>query len=206
MDRCCPRVVLLDLDGTVIDTMGEYTREAARLISEATGMSLGEAERLYRETMGMSFRKQLQAVGVPRGRVEEVASRFEEWKRRLISRLNLDRRVVEAITLLRRHGLKVYISTNNECRVVEELIPQGLVDGVLCNIPGSGVEKGRPHLEEVARREGVEPCQVVFIGDSSYDIGLYAGLGVRTLRTRGLWADPGPVLEVLRLKEECEAD
>ncbi|MCE4602426.1 MAG: HAD family hydrolase [Desulfurococcales archaeon] len=205
MSRCCPRVVLLDLDGTVIDTMELYTEEASRLISEATSMELGEARRLYRETMGMPFRRQLLEAGTPPGIVEDVARRFEEWKRRLLSRIQVDPRVVEAVQMLRSRGIRVYLSTNNECTVIRGLLPQGVLDGVLCNDPGRGFEKGRPHLDEVLAREGVKPCEVAFIGDSVYDLNLYEGLGVKVLATRGLWIDWDPIYRVLAWKEECEA-
>lgn len=206
MARCCPKVVLLDLDGTVIDTMDLYTEEASRLISEAGGMSLEEARRLYKETMGMPFRKQLLEAGVPRERVEDVARRFEEWKRNLLVGIKVDSRVVETVERMRARGLRVYLSTNNECNVIRGLIPEGMLDGVLCNDPGSGFEKGKPHLDEIVAKEGVEPCEVVFVGDSSYDLRLYEDLGARVVATRGLWRDPGVAEVILAWKEECEAN
>ncbi len=204
--ECCPRVVLLDFDGTIIDTMGLYTVEAARLISMYTGMSLEEAETLYRSTAGMPFRRQLEMAGLRGGKVEEAARRFEEWKKSLLSRLRLDNRVIEAVSSIKGLGFKVYLSTNNECSVISGLSLDRVFDGVLCNEPGRGFEKGEPHLREVMRREGVEACSIVFIGDSEYDIRLYRGLGVRVIRTNGLWRDEGVVRRLAWLKEECEGD
>ncbi len=203
---CCPRVVLLDFDGTVIDTMRLYTVEAARLISMYTGMSLEEAETLYRNTAGMSFRRQLEEAGLRGGKVEEVARRFEEWKRSLLSRLRLNKRVVEAVSSMKDLGFKVYLSTNNECSVISGLGLDRVFDGVLCNEPGRGFEKGEPHLREVMRREGVEACSIVFIGDSDYDIRLYRGLGVRVIRTSGLWRDESIIRRLAGLKEDCKGE
>jgi len=201
-----PRVVLLDFDGTVIDTMHEYAEKAAHLIAEATGLPLEEAHKLYMETAGRAFREQLRLVGVPEGLVEALAREFETYKKGLLARARLDPLVVERIEKLRRAGLRVYLSTNNECEVVgsnRELTAH--FDGVLCYDKERGLFKGRPHVELVKRVEGVEPGEIVFIGDSDYDIQLYEGLGVRTVRTRGLWL-PGDraVDTVLGLAGGCE--
>lgn len=188
MGACRVRVVLLDLDGTLIDTMDLYTAEASRIISEATGATTGEAERLYKATAGMPFRDQLRLAGAREDLIEYYAGRFEEWKRRLLRSVEVPGRAIAVVEELRAMGLKVYVSTNNECRVIQGLLPPAF-DGVLCNDPEKGMRKGRPHLEEVLRREGVEPCQVLFIGDSDYDIKTYKELGVKVLKTRGLWRD-----------------
>ncbi len=185
----CVKVVLLDFDGTVVDTMGEYARLAAPLIARALGVSLEEARRLYLATAGRSFRDQLRILGVKE--VEVYAREFEELKKPLLASLVLNALVVERIRRLREAGLKVYLSTNNECRVVEaNRHLTSLFDAVLCYDEERGLRKGREHLEEVMRREGVSVEEVVFIGDSGYDIELYSSLGVRAIRTKGLW-DPG---------------
>ncbi len=194
----CVRVVLLDFDGTVVDTMGEYAGLAAPLIAEALGVSLEEARRLYLATAGRSFRDQLRLLGV--ADVEGYARRFEEAKKPLLARLALHPLVLERVEALRRAGLRVHLSTNNECSVVASnpRLTEPF-DGVLCYDEGRGLRKGREHLEEVARLEGVEPGEVAFIGDSDYDLELYSGLGVRVYRTRGLWRpDDDAVDRVLR--------
>ncbi len=195
----CVKVVLLDFDGTVVDTMKEYARLAAPLIAQALGISLEEAKRLYMETAGRSFRDQLTLLGVKE--IEVYARKFEELKKPLLANLKLNPLVAERIKRLRDAGLKVYLSTNNECRVIEVNRHLTLLfDAVLCYDEEKGLRKGREHLMEVLRREGVSVEEVVFIGDSDYDVELYSGLGVHAIRTKGLW-DPADnaVEEILRI-------
>ncbi|WP_460123639.1 HAD family hydrolase [Stetteria hydrogenophila] len=187
----CVRVVLLDFDGTVVDTMKAYADLAAPLLAAALRVGLEEARRLYLATAGRAFREQLRILGVRGAEAERVARAFEEAKKRILASLSLDGLVVERVEALKRAGLRVYLSTNNECRVIS--VNRGLTslfDGVLCYDEERGLRKGREHLEEVLRRERVGLGEVVFIGDTDYDLGLYSSLGVRVVRTRGLW-DPG---------------
>jgi len=201
----CPRVILLDFDGTVVDTMSGYEAKAAELISRATGMTREEALRFYRETAGRAFRDQLRLAGVPEDLVEPLAREFEEYKRELLSGVRIDPLTRERIEALRGAGLRVYLSTNNECNVIStNAMLASLFDGVLCYDAGRGLAKGEPHLRVVMRREGVEPGEIVFIGDSQYDIDLYRGLGTHTIRTRGLWRpDDDAVERVLGLAGRC---
>ncbi|MEB2836308.1 MAG: HAD family hydrolase [Desulfurococcales archaeon] len=193
---CCrPRVVLLDFDGTMVDTMGAYAELAAGLVEARAGLPRGEALRLYLETAGMAFRDQLRLMGLTGGLAEALAREFEEGKRRILSRLRLHPKVEWLASQLRARGLRVIVSTNNECSVVnsnKELTR--VFDAILCHDPARGTGKGEPHLRLIEERLGVERCEVVFIGDSDYDLSLYRPLGVRVLRTRGLWLDAEEVL------------
>lgn len=198
----CVKVVMLDFDGTVVDTMREYTELAAPLIARALGVSLEEAKRLYVRTAGRSFRDQLRLLGVED--VERYAREFEALKKPLLARLTLDPLVVERVRMIRRAGLKVYLSTNNECRVVEvNKNLTSLFDGVLCYDEEKGLKKGAEHLREVLEREGVSVEEVVFIGDSEYDVQLYSSLGVRTIRTRGLWVPEDRAVDEVLESVKC---
>jgi len=201
----CPRIVLLDFDGTIVDTMKHYEEKAAELISRATPKSLEEALRFYRDTAGRAFREQLRLAGVPEDLIEPLAREFEEYKRRLLSEVRLDPTTRKRIEDLRGAGLRVYLSTNNECSVIASN-PRltSVFDGVLCYDASRGLYKGEPHLRMIMEREGVEPGEVVFIGDSQYDINLYGSLGSLTVQTRGLWRpDDMAVEEVLSLVKRC---
>ncbi len=188
-DECCIRIVLLDLDGTVIDTMGIYSRKAAELISRAVGIGVEEAIRLYLELAGRPFIEQLQIIGVPPDVAERLSREFEEWKMALFRSIEVDPRVVDEISSIRRR-LKVYISTNNECNVVSvNSNLADLVDGILCYDRNTGSRKGDPHVNILLEKEGVEPCNILFIGDSEYDVEVYSRLGLRVHKTKGLWAD-----------------
>ncbi|MEB3816343.1 MAG: HAD hydrolase-like protein [Desulfurococcales archaeon] len=195
---CKPKVILLDFDGTIVDTMDEYARLAADIITAETRLPRDEVEKRYRETAGMAFRDQLRLLGLDDGTIEGIASKFEAAKRRLLSRLRVSENVEWFVKQARARGLKVYVSTNNECNVVNSnaalLKP---FDGVLCYDPERGLKKGEGHIGFLERVLGVRRCEIVFIGDSRYDVELHRSLGVRILVTRGLWLDAERVLHSL---------
>lgn len=200
---CHVRLVLFDLDGTIIDTMGHYARIASKLIVGALqSITPEEALERYLETGGRSFRDQLRLMGVPEVMVEELAARFEEEKRSLLKSVRPSPLVVERINRLKRAGLKAALSTNNECSVIERLDwLHALFDIVLCHDPVRGDGKGDPHLRRLLEL-GYRRCEIAFVGDSDYDLDTYQRLGVRVLRTRGLWrGDDRVVEEILGLLE-----
>ena len=185
--ECCIKIVLLDLDGTVIDTMGLYADKAAELISEAIGINIEKARKLYLELAGRPFIEQLELIGIQPPLSDALSRVFEEWKRDLLKRVKVDDNVAHLISVLRRR-FKVYISTNNECSVVlDNKHLTRLVDGVLCYDKSTGSRKGEPHIRMLMENENVSPCNILFIGDSEYDIRIYEELGVEVVRTNGLW-------------------
>ena len=196
MPGCRPRIVLLDFDGTIINTMKYYAGIASSIIEEEAGIPREAALRMYMETAGMAFRDQLARMGIRGEAAERIARRFENEKSNMLRRMRLDPRVKWFIGELRKRGLLVYLSTNNECRIVRGLRELAAVfDGILCHDPVSGTRKGRDHLRALKREHGVTPCEIVFVGDSDYDITLYGELGVRTIKTRGLWRDSREILK-----------
>lgn len=189
--------MLLDFDGTVVDTMEWYADAASRIIEEVAGIPREEARRLYLATAGRPFREQLRLMGLRGEALEAAASRFEEEKRAMLRRVTLSPEVERFAARAREMGLQVFLSTNNECSVVSSN-PQltRVFDGVLCHDPETGMGKGEPHVKALGAMLGVRRCEILFIGDSDYDIELHAPLGVTPIRTRGLWR-PGEAERLL---------
>ncbi len=191
-------MLLLDFDGTVVDTMDEYSRIASQIISKYTGMDVGEARKVYDETRGMAFRDQLSVAGVPRDLVEEAAREFEEEKKGVLESVRIDDRVKEFVSIARRRGLKVILSTNNECSIVSNIRElREIFDEVLCHDPTTGIRKGADHVRIIAEKYAIPVENILFIGDSDYDLRLYSQLGVRSVKTRGIWADYDYLIEYL---------
>ena len=185
--------------------MEEYTKEAAAIISKYTGMSLDDARKLYNETRGMAFRDQLSHAGVPDEVLEEAAREFEARKASILARVRVYDSVRTFIEEARRRGLRVALSTNNECRLVSALDElKRIFDVILCHDPETGVRKGRDHVRILQDMYDISMDSILFIGDSDYDIELYSSLGVRTLKTKGIWRDHGSLLEYLEHVKICE--
>ena len=56
------QLLVFDLDGTLIDTMGDYADKAAALIRDHYGTPKDEARRRYFETSGVPFEQQLEQI------------------------------------------------------------------------------------------------------------------------------------------------
>ncbi len=197
---CRTRVVMFDFDGTIINTMSEYADAAATIISKLSGIDVEEARRFYLATRGMAFPDQLRAAGISGADAVRAARLFEEEKLEILDSIRPDPVVVELLRRLRRSGVVTVLSTNNECSVVSKIAwLHGLFDMVLCYSPTSS--KGAGHAWRVMREYGVEPCQMLFVGDGAYDLEVYSRLGVPTVETKGLWV-PDEAEKLLSLVAE----
>lgn len=179
------RVVLLDFDGTVVDTMSVYARWVGETLGPLLGLEAEEVARRYLEMAGMPFVEQARLMGIPDDRVQEVVSGFVEFKRSVLKSLDVNECVRKFVEGLAERGYIVALSTNNECESVSYSPAITCFHLVLC-FDGVWHRKGAPHLETLRRLFG-DDVQVVFIGDSEYDMRVYSDLGIPTLRTKGLF-------------------
>lgn len=99
----------------------------------------------------------------------------------------------EALGLCRARGLPTAVVSNFDCRLVPLLDACGLhVDAVVTSTAVGAAKPDPAPLREACRRLGVEPCEVLHIGDSEReDGGLCLATGARFLRV----ADGIPDLE-----------
>src|ERR1043166_3935452 len=75
-----PRVLLCDLDGTLIDTMPTLADLAAQVMAESYSMPLSLAREMYVATCGLPFSQQLEAICPGDARNTGVSDRFEAAK------------------------------------------------------------------------------------------------------------------------------
>ncbi|MCE4621646.1 MAG: HAD hydrolase-like protein [Desulfurococcales archaeon] len=200
---CKIRIVLFDFDGTIVDTMDALANKASEIISKALAIDKETARKSYLSLAGRPFREQLKLLGVDEPRREQAALEFEEFKKSLVKSIKLDPLVINRLNALRSLGLKIYLSTNTECSVImENKDLTEVFDGVLCHDPLTGSRKGRHHLEELTKLENVELDEIVFVGDSLYDLEIYGRLGIKAIKTRGLWVPEDKSVEAII--EYCE--
>ena len=97
----------------------------------------------------------------------------------------------ETLAELRRQGRRIGVISGSVDLVVETLFPDGPFDHVLINRlefgPDGRLAGGSPTpydldrkadgLVELARREGLEPARVAFVGDNSNDVAVAAAAG-----------------------------
>jgi phosphoglycolate phosphatase-like HAD superfamily hydrolase len=167
--------ILFDLDGTLADTMGAFADVAARVLARY-GLAADAARARYRETSGVPFRRQLDAIvpGAPAAELDDAAADFEREKQAIAASARMDAPTESALRTLRAAGHRLGISSNGA---------QVHVDAFAARTPGlfelalgwaSGHEK--PHAIHARRALG-EP--IVFVGDSPQDRALAEAAGFR---------------------------
>lgn len=163
------RVVILDFDGTVADTMSYLTDLAAGLLVRRYGMALEEARRAYVDTTGLPFVQQMEMLYPGDARNAETVALFETDKRESMHRFDLFPDVRGVIAAIRDSGIKVCVSSGNyEDLILDFMERRGLeVDLVMGFRPG--FEKGRDHFEHAMRMFETGREVTVFVGDSIKD-------------------------------------
>ncbi len=164
-----PKVLLCDLDGTLIDTMPVLADLATDVLSEQYGLPRSLGRELYLSTCGLPFFQQLDAICPGDARNAFAADLFESRKpaRCRAARMPTDTR--GALFALQGRGVRIAISSNNGIDNVQAFardsrFPFDLVLGF-----GDGMAKGKPHVARTIDAFGVGVEDLMFVGDSLHD-------------------------------------
>ncbi len=163
------RLLVFDLDGTLIDTMGDYADKAAALIFEHYGLKIAEARRRYFETSGLPFEWQLEQMFPKEPCNTEVAEIFESWKDGHLANVTLSSETEQLLRGWRNTGFRAAISSNNLEPYVQRLATGWPVDVALGYRAQDGFGKGEPHFQKLEERFDFSRQQMLFIGDSPND-------------------------------------
>lgn len=174
-----PKLVLFDLDGTLVDSMGIYTEIASQLISEHYGLSKDEARKLYLKTSGLPFIKQLEIIFPEDEKNGRVAETFERLKGEVVKSLRIESEGVEVIKRLRDMGVLTAVSSNNLQEYVEEIVrSSGAKPDYVLGWDGKDFTKGEPHVEYLERKTGINRKNFLMVGDSLSDLKLAKSSGI----------------------------
>ena len=115
------RAVLLDFDGTLVDTMGEYADAVANIVAPVVGRREEEVRRLYLSYSGLPFDRQLSKMypDLDPGVREGIISLFRERKVEILRGKTVGEGARRAISTLRGAGLAVFISSNLEQDILD---------------------------------------------------------------------------------------
>lgn len=176
------RVLVFDLDGTLVPTMEDYADRAAQLMEESFGTPFAQARRSYFATSGLPFEKQLRQL-YPEHDTDPVAQRFEDWKDGYLTGIAIASDTAALLQQWRDRGLLVAISSNNLEHYVERLARDWPVDMALgYRAPSAGdpgFAKGEPHFRAIEERFGIDRAAFLFTGDSPNDAHIAAATRVR---------------------------
>lgn len=173
-----PKVLLCDLDGTLIDTMPMLADLATEVMVGLYGLPKPLARELYLATCGLPFIAQLEDIFPGDARNREASNLFEGIKPTRCGSARMPADTLAALSDLKQRGVRVAVSSNNGGQNVEAFASSANFSFDLVMGYGNGLSKGRPHVQMVERAFGVGRGEMMFIGDSLHDgeIALVEGL------------------------------
>ena len=164
-----PKVVLCDLDGTLIDSMPTLADLATEVIEERYGTPRVLARELYLATCGLPFVKQLEHIYPGDPRNEQAAAAFEARKPARCNAIRMPADTRRALERLRGMGVRIGVSSNNGTENVLAFARNTDFAFDLLLGYGGGLAKGKPHLDATARLFGTDRQEMLFVGDSLHD-------------------------------------
>jgi len=189
------RAVLLDVDGTLIDSNDAHTRAWVEVLARH-GFDAPYEE--IRRLIGMGSDKLLPEVaGIssesPRGK-QISEERGELFRSRYLPHLKPFPSVRELLERMRADGKQLVIATSAHDEELKGLLKiAGVEDLIQGETSSSDAENSKPDPDIVAaalRKSGCPPPDVVMLGDTPYDVeaARKAGAAVIALRCGG-WDD-----------------
>ena len=190
------RGVILDVDGTLVDSNDAHTRAWIEALAE-DGVQV-EYEKV-RRLIGMGGDKLLpEASGIEKD--SEQGERIGQRRRKIFTKRYLPYlkpfpRTRDLLLRMREAGLKLVIASSAEAEELEQLLKiAGADDLVEATTSSSDAEESKPDpdiIEAAVQNSGFGPGELIMLGDTPYDIEAAQKAGVRTMAVQcGSWQEP----------------
>ncbi|WP_414657113.1 HAD family hydrolase [Deinococcus sp. VB343] len=182
------RALLLDLDGTLVDSNDAHARAWVQALADQ-GIARGESE--VRALIGMGG-----DLLVPKLTGEDAGSDLgkalvQGWQDHFepqIPDLHGFERVRELLEWARDEGLTVVLASSGEDEIVDQLLEHvGVADLVPLRVRSDEVEQTKPHpdvLQAALKKAAVQPEQALFVGDTIFDARAARAAGVACVLLR----------------------
>ncbi|MFA5133295.1 MAG: HAD-IA family hydrolase [Patescibacteria group bacterium] len=172
--------IIFDFDGTLVDTMHIFADVASDLISANYSIEKDRARKMYFETSGFPFHKQLEIMFPGLEMNKKIAPLYETQKLDATADIGIDRETREALSLLKKSGYDLVISSNNFQYNIDNFINGNKLAKIFALALGHrpSFSKGLEHFSHIALELAKEKEEMIFIGDSLNDARLAKEYGI----------------------------
>jgi phosphoglycolate phosphatase len=165
-----PRLLLCDLDGTLVDTMPILADLATDVLQEIYGLPRKLGRDMYLSTSGLPFIRQLDFICPGDARNPEASARFESRKPARCSSARMTADTRRTLADLQRRGTRIVVSSNNGTANVDSFAAaSGFPFDLVLGYDGNGLAKGGPHIDRATEVFGLARADMLFVGDSLHD-------------------------------------
>lgn len=189
------KALLIDWDGTLIDSLPLKIANAASIFGEYFGADPNEVAASYARHSGVPRRMLFDKISLDCLQTKLADAEFDELSRTFTER-NKERIVAEGslrtdaaptISVLRDRGVLVFISTSAAPEEIEPLAHHFGLDRLCAGILGSkpAFSKGPGHVRWVMRTHTLSAIDLAGIGDDLADMTLFSDAGIFSIGITG---------------------
>lgn len=170
-------LAIFDLDGTLINSIGDIT-DSANAVLTKNGFPILSEQR-YREVVGWGLENMIRAIVPPDKHSTENINRYcleyrEYYRNKWHNRTAPYEGIPELLLQLSKKGVKLAVLSNKRDDFTNICVNHFFPDTDFVDIRGERPgTPAKPHPQaaiEIAQRAGIDPLRCVFIGDSEIDI------------------------------------
>ncbi len=187
MSTCC-KGVIFDLDGTLLDTILDLSDSMNRTL-EHYGLPVRDISH-HKKSVGNGIRKYSERC-IPKDMLnsdfldEFVSKVVNDYRINSMVKTKPFDGILELLTFLEQNGIVINILSNKRDDFVKELTLHYFKNfNFKCAVGElSGISK-KPSPDaslKIAKECGLSPCEIIFIGDSIYDIQTGKNSGMKTI-------------------------